>query len=163
MSQLWENFAKLHSVRSSYKIFLVPVRNFFDFSKRYSLSYTSILASKQSSSIPDYFWPCMPVSFFYYSKTPPIRMLVIRTSNYPERLGPSGKFVENSTKLTCLEITVYRIKYSTVLWLKELQIRRIRKVWTQIYAVNSNRRTSNCQILCSVERTSLYNLVNKSN
>ena len=41
-----------------------------------------------------------------------------KTSNnpdacYPDRLGPSGKFVENSTKLTCLEVTAYRIKYST--------------------------------------------------
>ena len=49
-------------------------------------------------------------------------------SDYPERLGPSGKFVENSTKLTFLEITGYRIKYSRVLWLMELQIRRSRKV-----------------------------------
>jgi hypothetical protein len=32
------------------------------------------------------------------------------------------------TKGTCLEITVYRIKYSTVLWLLELQNRRGRKV-----------------------------------
>ena len=38
----------------------------------------------------------------------------IRITNYPERLGPSGKFVQNSTKLTCPEITGYRIKYSTV-------------------------------------------------
>jgi len=44
-------------------------------------------------------------------------------ANYPDRLGPSGKSVENSKKLTCLEITGYRIKYSTVLWLTELQIR----------------------------------------
>jgi len=43
-------------------------------------------------------------------------------------LVPSGKFVENCTKLICLEITGYRIKYSTVLWLLELQIRRGRKV-----------------------------------
>ena len=42
--------------------------------------------------------------------------------------GPSGKFVENSTKPTCLEITGYRIKYNTVLWLLELQIRRGRKI-----------------------------------
>jgi len=28
---------------------------------------------------------------------------------------PFGKFVENSAKLTCLEIICYRIKYSTVL------------------------------------------------
>jgi hypothetical protein len=43
-------------------------------------------------------------------------------------LGPSGKFVKNSTKLTSLEITGYQIKHSTVLWLPELQIRRGRKV-----------------------------------
>jgi len=30
-------------------------------------------------------------------------------------LGLSGKFVDNSTKLTCLEMTGYRIKYSTML------------------------------------------------
>jgi len=49
-----------------------------------------------------------------YSRTPLIRTLVIRTTNCPDRLGPSGKFVENSTKLYCLELTGYRIKYSTV-------------------------------------------------
>jgi len=47
---------------------------------------------------------------------------------YPDRLCPSGKFVENSTELTCLETTGYRIKYSTVLWLLELHIKRGRKV-----------------------------------
>jgi hypothetical protein len=52
-----------------------------------------------------------------------IRTLFIRTANYPDHLGPSGKFVENSTKLTCLEITVYRIKYSAMLWLLEFKIR----------------------------------------
>jgi hypothetical protein len=45
-----------------------------------------------------------------YSRTPLIRTLFIRIANYPDRLGPKGKFVENSTKLTCLEITGYRIK-----------------------------------------------------
>ena len=49
-------------------------------------------------------------------------------ADYPHQLGPSGKFVDNSTKLTFLEITGYRIKYITVLWLLELQIRRGRKV-----------------------------------
>jgi hypothetical protein len=49
-------------------------------------------------------------------------------ADYPDLLGPSGKFVENPTKLSCLEITSYRIKYSTVLRLLELQIRRGRKV-----------------------------------
>jgi len=49
------------------------------------------------------------------SRTPLIRTLVIRTlviriANYPERLGPSSTFVENSTKLTSLEITGYRIE-----------------------------------------------------
>ena len=55
-------------------------------------------------------------------------MLVIWIANYPERLGPLGKFVENSTKLICLGITGYRIRYSTVLWLLELQIRRGKKI-----------------------------------
>jgi hypothetical protein len=64
----------------------------------------------------------------HYSWTRLTRTLVIRTTNCPDPLGPSGKFVENYTKLTCLEITGYRIKYSTVLWLTELQIGRGRKV-----------------------------------
>jgi len=68
-----------------------------------------------------------------YGRTPLIRTLiirtlVIRTADYPDLLGPSGKFVENSTKLTCPEITGYQIKYSTVLWLLEIQISRGRKV-----------------------------------
>jgi len=83
-----------------------------------------------------------------YSRPPPIRTLVIRIANYPDLLGPSGKFVENSTKLTCLEITGYRIKHSTVLWLLELQIRHGRKVYTPVHTVNSSSRTSNCQ--CSL-------------
>jgi hypothetical protein len=41
---------------------------------------------------------------------------------YPDRLGPSGKFVENSTKFTCPEITGYRIKYIRALWFLELKI-----------------------------------------
>lgn len=48
-----------------------------------------------------------------YSRTPLIRMLVIRLADHPDRLGSSGIFVANSTKPTCLEITIYRIKYST--------------------------------------------------
>jgi len=84
----------------------------------------------------------------WYSRTPLIRTLVIQIANYPGRLGPWGKFVENSTKLTCLEITGYRIKYGTVLWLLEPQIRRGRKVQTQVHTVNSNSRTSNCH--CSL-------------
>ena len=77
------------------------------------------------------------------SRTPFVRTLVIRIANYPDRLGPSCKYVENSTKLTCLGITGYRVKYSKVLWLLELQIRRGRKVYTQVKAVFSNSRTSN--------------------
>ena len=42
-------------------------------------------------------------------------------------LGPLGKFVENSTKLTCLEITDLWIKYSIVLWLLELQSGVVKK------------------------------------
>ena len=52
-------------------------------------------------------------------------MLAIRIANYPEHLGRSGKFVENPTKLTCFEITGYWIKYTTVLWLLELQVRHV--------------------------------------
>ena len=61
-----------------------------------------------------------------YSRTPLIRNLVIRIAEYPDRLGPAGKSVQNSTKLTCLEIICYRIKYSTELL--ELHIRRGRKI-----------------------------------
>jgi len=77
-----------------------------------------------------------------------MQMLVIRIASYPDRLGPSGKFVENSTKLTCLQITGYLIKCSAVVWLIELQIRRGRKVLTQVHTVNSNSRSSNCH--CSL-------------
>ena len=68
------------------------------------------------------------ISHGTYSRTPLIRTLVIQIADYPDRLGPSGKSVKNSTELSCLEITGYRIKYSTVLWLLELQIRRGQKV-----------------------------------
>jgi len=39
-----------------------------------------------------------------------------------------GKFVENSTELTCLETTGYWVKYSTVLCFIEPKIRRVRSV-----------------------------------
>ena len=47
------------------------------------------------------------------SKTPLIRTLVIQIAKYPAWLGPSGKVFDNSTKLTYLEFTGYRIKYRT--------------------------------------------------
>jgi hypothetical protein len=56
------------------------------------------------------------------SRTPLIRTLVMRIAYHPDRLCPSGKFVENYTKLTCLEVTGYQIKNSVVLWLAELQM-----------------------------------------
>jgi hypothetical protein len=80
-----------------------------------------------------------------YSRNPLIRLLVIRIASYLDRIGTSRKFVENSTKLTYLEITGYRVKYSAVLWLLELQFRRGRKVQTEARSVNSNSQTSNCQ------------------
>ena len=67
-----------------------------------------------------------------YHRTPLIRKLVFRISNYSDRLGTSCKSVYNSTKIICLEITAYRIKYSTVLWFLELQDRCGRKVQTQV-------------------------------
>jgi hypothetical protein len=62
------------------------------------------------------------------SRTPLMRKLVIGIANYPDRLGLSGKFVKNSTKVTCLEIISYRITYNTVLWFLELEISRGRKI-----------------------------------
>jgi len=47
-------------------------------------------------------------------------------AGYPDRLGHSGKFVENSSKLIALKLLV--IGSSTVLWLLELQTKRRRKV-----------------------------------
>jgi hypothetical protein len=44
-------------------------------------------------------------------------------AGYLDQLGPLRKFVETSTKLTCLEISGYQIKYRMVLCLLELQIR----------------------------------------
>jgi hypothetical protein len=88
--------------------------------------------------------------------TPIIQTLVIRKANYADRLGPSGNFVENSTKLICLEAGGCRIECSTVkcYGCLELQIRRGRKVQTQVHTVNSNSRrgahirqgSPNCQI-----------------
>jgi len=63
-----------------------------------------------------------------YSRTPLIRKLVMRIANYPDRLGSSSKFIKNSKILIYLEITGYRIKYSSLLWLLEFQIRRGGKV-----------------------------------
>jgi hypothetical protein len=63
-----------------------------------------------------------------YSRTPLIRTLIIRISNYPDRLDPPGTLVAKSTKPTSLEITRLRTKYSRLLWLIEPQIRRGRKV-----------------------------------
>jgi hypothetical protein len=54
--------------------------------------------------------------------------MVIQIANYLDQLGPLGKFVETSTKPNFLEITSYQIKYSTMLWLLELQIRGGQKV-----------------------------------
>jgi hypothetical protein len=55
-------------------------------------------------------------------------------AGYPVRQlsGSALPFVENRIKLTCPEIDGYHIKYSTVIWLMELQIRRGRKYETQV-------------------------------
>ena len=67
-------------------------------------------------------------ALYRHSTTSLVRTLVIRKSNYPDQLGPSYKFVGNSTKLTSLAITGFLIEYGTVLWLLKHQIRRGRKV-----------------------------------
>jgi hypothetical protein len=58
-----------------------------------------------------------------YSKTPLIRTLVIRIG-----LAFQVYFSRILPKITCLEITGYGIKYSTVLRLLDLHIRRGRNV-----------------------------------
>jgi len=90
-----------------------------------------------------------------YNKTPFTRVQVNRFSSHPVRLGLLGRFVDNSKIRTCLEITGYRIKYSTVLWCLELQIRLGRKVWTQVHTINSNNGTSNCQFILFSKQNSI--------
>jgi hypothetical protein len=70
-----------------------------------------------------------------------LRTLVIRINL---ALGVNLSIIQQN----CLEITGYRIKYSTVLRPLELYIRNGRKVYTQVHCVNSNSRSSNCQ--CSL-------------
>jgi len=54
------------------------------------------------------------MSLLQYSRTPLIQTLVMWITSYPKWLRPWVKFVKNSTKLTCLEITGYWIKYRSV-------------------------------------------------
>jgi len=72
--------------------------------------------------------PFIIMCYANYSRTPLIRTLVVRIANRSDRFGPSGRFVKYSAKLTCLEITGYRIKYGAVLRLLELRIGRGRNV-----------------------------------
>ena len=67
-----------------------------------------------------------------------------QNATYPDA-GYPDRLVENSTKITCLVITGYQVRYSAVLELLELEIRRDRKVQAQVRTVNSNCRTSNCK------------------
>jgi hypothetical protein len=75
-----------------------------------------IVASRNFANAPKNF---KPEIYINYSRTPLIRIAI-----YPDRLDRSGKFVNNSTKLTYLKITGYRINCSTVLWFLERQIGR---------------------------------------
>jgi len=58
--------------------------------------------------------------------------LHLSENNFPDQLSRTGKIVENSTKITCLEIIgdqiKFKYKYSTVLRLLELPIRHSQKV-----------------------------------
>ena len=55
----------------------------------------------------------------------------IRIVHYSDRLGPLGKIRREIYKINWLKVTGFRIKYSRVLWLIELQIGLGRKVQTQ--------------------------------
>ena len=46
-----------------------------------------------------------------YDRTPLIRKLCIRNAYYPDRLGSSRKYIENSKQLICHESRGYRMKY----------------------------------------------------
>ena len=59
-----------------------------------------------------------------------IRTLAIPLANYPDLLVPSGKFVENSTALTCLESTRYRIKCSGFWNFQSGVVQRFRRRYT---------------------------------
>jgi hypothetical protein len=87
--------------------------------------------SSSNSLVQQAYTGCARLFFFFflrqYSRTPLIWTLVVRIPSYPDRLGPSGRFVEKCKKPICLEITGYRSKYTTLLWLLELQIRRGRE------------------------------------
>ena len=71
---------------------------------------------------------CRQITFFVKKKITQYNS-TYQDAGDPDRLDPSGKFVENSAKKpTCHEINGYQIKDSPVLWLLELQIRRGPKV-----------------------------------
>jgi hypothetical protein len=64
-----------------------------------------------------------------YNTTPNVQKnSIYPDAGHPDQLGLLGKFIENATKLTCLEITSYHIKCSTVLCCLELQARHGPKV-----------------------------------
>ena len=88
-----------------------------------------------------------------HSRTPVIWTVVIRIAIHPNRLDFSDKFVKNSTNLTCLDITGYVFKYSTVLWLLEFQFRRGREI----------RRRCILEIVTAVLQTAQCNLFAKKN
>jgi len=66
-------------------------------------------------------------------------------AGYPDRLRSSGKFVENSIKLTCLEIT----RLSDQVHCSVMASRTLTQAWSKRYrqvgTVNSKNRTSNWQ------------------
>ena len=77
-----------------------------------------------------------------YIGNPLIRTLVIRDSNYPARLGPSAKFVENSIKLLSFKIAGYRSKYSTVQY-STVQYSTVQ--YSTVQYSNALNRNSECE------------------
>ena len=74
----------------------------------------------------------------HYIRTQLIRILFIRTldigiANQPDLLGPSDKFVENSTELTNLQITGNLIQYSTVQYRSQVFICYEIKIYRMIH------------------------------
>jgi hypothetical protein len=67
-------------------------------------------------------------------------------------------FLRIPQTLTCLEISGYQIKYNTVIWFLELQIKRGRKLWTWVHNIYSNSRNSSCQCSLYSKKSSILRM-----
>jgi hypothetical protein len=95
------------------------------------------------------FWFSKQRLFETYSRTPLLLTLVIRIGS--ARLGSSGKFVENSTKLPCLEITGYPIKCSTVFVYWECRVLSGKGLCDELITRPEESYRLCCVVVCGLE------------